>query len=126
MNVFDYVNAINYDKQDLFADPQAEKDYVPFIVNKSLSYFPDTILFANQMNINNLAPKQWQFEFLRNAVSKRRRYSKWTKKDAASDNLTLVAEYYQYSLQKAAEIVDLLSAEQLDHIKETLNKGGRQ
>lgn len=36
MNVWDFVNAINQSKEDLFVDPQADKDYIPFIVNKSL------------------------------------------------------------------------------------------
>lgn len=125
MNVFDYVNAINFDKQDLFADPQAEKDYVPFVVNRALSYFPDTILFANEMNINNLAPKQWQFDFLRHAVSKRRRYAKWAKKEIQPNDVALVSEYYKYSLAKAMEVMPLLSIEQLEHIKEEMHKGGR-
>lgn len=126
MNVFDYVNAINFDKQDLFVDPQAEKDYVPFVVNRALSYFPDTVMYANQMNINNLAPKQWQFDFLRHAISKRRRYSKWAKKETSTEDMAVVAEYHKYSLQKAAEIVDLFTPEQIEHMRSFINKGGRQ
>ena len=61
MNVFDFVNSINYDKRDLFEDPQAEKDYVPFLVNRSLSYFPDTALYANEMNQQAGIPKRWQY-----------------------------------------------------------------
>ena len=125
MTPFDFVNSITFDKQDRFEDPQAEKDYVPFIVNRALSYFPDTVLYANQMNINNLAPKQWQFDFLRHSISKRRRFAKWAKKEVAPDTVSLVSEYYKYSIAKTMEILPLLSPEQLEHIKQEMYKGGK-
>ena len=125
MTPFDFVNSITFDKKDLFEDPQAQKDYVPFIVNRALSYFPDTVLYANEMNINNLAPKEWQFDFLRASISKQRRFAKWAKKEIASDTVALVSEYYKYSLAKAMEVLPLLSPEQLEYIKQQMDKGGR-
>ncbi len=80
MSPFDFLNSINDTKKDLFEDPQAEKDYNAFLVNRGLSYFPDTILFANEMNIKRDTPKQWQFDFLRLAIPKKKRFSKWHKK----------------------------------------------
>lgn len=125
MSPFDFVNAINFGKQDLFEDPQAEKDYVPFIINRALSYFPDTVLYANEMNINNTAPKQWQFDFLRNSITKRKRFSKWAKKDSHSDDITAVSNYYKYSLEKASEIISLLSDKQIEYIKQQMELGGK-
>ena len=125
MTPFDFINSINFDKKNLFEDPQAEKDYVPFIVNRGLSYFPDTVFLANEMNRVSSAPKRWQFDFLLNSVSKRKRFSKWSKKDAVTDDLTLVQEYYKYSKEKALEALSLLSKQQLDAIRHTMNKGGK-
>lgn len=125
MSPFDFVNAITYNKQDLFEDPQAEKDYVPFVVNRALSYFPDTVLYANEMNRNNSIPKQWQFEFLKGTISKRKRFSKWAKKDQAPDALAAVSEYYKYSSEKAMEAISILSTEQIEYIKQQMDKGGK-
>jgi hypothetical protein len=125
MTPFDFINAINLTKKNLFEDPQAEKDYVPFLVNRGLSYFPDTVLYANEMNRNSGIPKDWQFSFFLNTIPKKKRFSKWHKKDADSESLTLVKEYFGYSSEKALEALSILSDEQLTMIKEKLYKGGK-
>ena len=125
MTPFDFINAINLTKKNLFEDPLAEKDYVPFIVNRGLSYFPDTVLYANEMNRNAGIPKDWQFSFFLNTISKKRRFSKWAKADAESSSLELVKEYYGYSSEKAKEALSVLSDEHLIMIKEKLYKGGK-
>ena len=126
MTPFDFINAINLTKKDLFAeDPQANKDYVPFIVNRGLSYFPDTILYANEMNRNSGIDSDWQFSFLLNSISKKKRFSKWAKKDAETEDFRLVKEYFGYSDSKAQEALSVLSGNQLTMIKEKLYKGGK-
>ena len=125
MTPFDFVNAINFGKQDLFEDPQAEKDYVPFLVNRALSYFPDTVLYANAINVNSTMPKQWQFDFLRNSITKRKRFSKWSKKESYSEDVTAVSKFYKYSMEKASEVVSILSKEQIAFIKQQMDKGGK-
>jgi hypothetical protein len=126
MTPFDFINAINLTKKDLFAeDPQANKDYVPFIVNRGLSYFPDTILYANEMNRNSGIDSDWQFSFLLNSISKKKRFSKWAKKDAETEDFRLVKEYFGYSDSKAQEALSVLSDNQLTMIKEKLYKGGK-
>jgi hypothetical protein len=125
MSPFDFINAINVTKQDLFKDPQAVKDYEPYIVNKGLSYFPDTVMYANEMNINLSIPKDWQFHFLLNKIPKKKRFSKWHKKEAESKELALVKEYFGYSSEKANDALSILSEEQLNMIKEKLYKGGK-
>lgn len=122
---FDYVNAINFSKENLFEDPQADKEYIPFLVNRALSYFPDTILYANEANRLNQMPKEWQFEFLRGSVPKRKRFAKWAKKEVNSEDITRISCFYKYSAGKAAEVIDLLSLEQIEYIKEEMYKGGK-
>jgi hypothetical protein len=125
MSPFDYINAINFTKQNLFEDPQAHKDYNAWIINKGLSYFPDTLLYANEMNRHYGIPKNWQFSFLLNSIAKKKRFSKWSKKDAISESLRLVKEYYGYSNEKAKQALSVLSDEQLAMIEQKLYKGGK-
>lgn len=125
MNVFDFVNEINFGKRNILGDAQSEKDYVPFIVNRSLSYFPDTVLLANEVNLHSQLPKQWQFDFLRHSVPKKRRFSKWVKKVDRTEDLSPISQYYKYSMRKAAEALELLTADQVSTIKREMDKGGR-
>ena len=64
MNPFDYVNAINYSKENIIIDDITESGYNGFMTNRSLSYFHDTILMANEMNINHHLDNKLQFDFL--------------------------------------------------------------
>jgi hypothetical protein len=126
MSPFDFLNAINLTKKDLFAeDPLNKKDYAPFIVNRGLSYFPDTVLYANEMNQNSQIPIEWQFSFFLNSISKKKRFSKWSKKDAETEDFRLVKEYFGYSDNKAQDALNILSKDQLIMIKEKLYKGGK-
>ena len=126
MSFFDFLNAINDSKKDLLReDPLTEKDYVPFMINRGLSYFPDTILYANEMNSVASIPKQWQFDFYRLAIPKRKRFSKWHKQDKIEEDVKLVMREYDYSHQKALQIIDLLTESQLKELREKYNSGGR-
>jgi hypothetical protein len=79
MNPFDFINAINYSKKDVMVDDLTEKEYNSFIVNRSLSNFSDTVLYANEMNINHHLDARLQFDFFINIIKKRKRFSKWNK-----------------------------------------------
>lgn len=125
MNPFDFVNAINYDKQDIMVDDIAEKQYVPFMVNRSLSYFQDTVLMANEMNLNAHLDNRLQFDFFINIVRKRKRFSKWFKPETQSD-VEVVKTYYGYSNEKARQVLSLLTKDQIEALKKKVNKGGRK
>jgi hypothetical protein len=125
MNPFDYVNAINYSKKDIMVTRDDEKAYAPFMVNRSLSYFPDTVVIVNEMNKFHHLDSRLQFSFLINIIRKRKRFSKWVKPELEHD-LESVKEYYGYSNEKARQILSLLSPSQIKQIKEKVNKGGRK
>lgn len=126
MSPFDFLNAINTTKVDLLRqDPLNEKDYSPYMVNRGLSYFSDSIMMANEMNRHSGIPKKWQNDFLLNTISKKKRFSKWHKKDANSDSLQLVMDYYKYSTERAKEVLSIFTDEQIEIIKQKMNKGGR-
>jgi hypothetical protein len=126
MSFFDYLNAINVTKKDLMKeDPLSEKDYVPFMINRGLSYFPDTVLYANEMNRFASIPKDWQFAFYLNSIKTKKRFSKWHKKDQNSEDLNLIMKAYGYSSQKAAEALEILTDEQLASIRANYDAGGK-
>ena len=125
MNPFKFTDAINYTKEDIMIDDITEKAYNPFLINRSLSYFPDTVLAANEMNRNHHIDNRLQFDFFINIIRKRKRFSKWFKPAQISD-LEIVKEYYGYSNEKARQILTLLSTEQMNELKTKVAKGGRK
>ena len=125
MNPFDYVNSVNYSKKDIMVSPAEEKAYNPFMMNRSLSYFSDTVVIANEMNRYHHLDSRLQYQFLINMVRKRKRFSKWVKPELEND-LESVKEYYGYSNEKARQALPLLSPSQIQKIKEKVNKGGRK
>ena len=106
-------------------DQQAEAGYVPFITNRTLSYFPDTIMHANLMNNRNHIDNKLQYSYLINSIRPRKRFTKWAKKMEDND-LEAVKQYYNYNDVKAESAMALLSPDQLIIIKQRLNEGGRQ
>ena len=125
MNPFEFLNDINYGKKYIMVDDLAEKAYDPFMVNRSLSYFQDTVLSANEMNINHHIDKRLQNDFLINMVRKRKRFSKWDKPNSNSD-VEVVKEYYGYNNEKARNALTLLTSEQIDILRQKVYKGGRK
>ena len=125
MNHFDYLNSINYSKENIMHDNLDEKAYNSFMVNRGLSYFNDTVIYANEMNKYAHIDSKLQYDFLRTLIRKRKRFSKWTKEDKNSD-IDLIKEYYGYSKEKAFQVLPLLSKEQLAFISKKLSKGGRK
>ena len=125
MNPFNYLNAINYTKQNIMVDDLTEKAYNPFMVNRSLSYFNDTVLFANEMNQHPHLDNRLQFDFFINIVRKKRRFSKWNKPETVSD-VEVVKEYYGYNNEKARQALSLLTSKHIDELKKKVYKGGRK
>lgn len=126
MTPFDFLNSINDTKVNLIdKDPQNKKDYSSFMVNRGMSYFPDTILYANEMNVNRDIPVEWQYDFFLAAIPKRKRFSKWAKKDKTPDTIKVVMKEYNYSEAKALDIINILTNEQLKAIVNKHSTGGR-
>ena len=121
----DYLYSINQSKKNILDnDLDAQKKYPPYIVNRCLSSFTDTILFANEMNRNPHLPNKMQYDFFINSVKPRKRFSPWARKDSI-DYLDVVKEYYGYNDDKALQALRILTKDQLDTIKKSLSKGGK-
>ena len=124
---FDYVNTLTTTKVNMMRDSEndtlAEKAYEPWLVNKALSYFPDTILHANLMNQYHHLDKRPQYECLINSIRHKKRFAKWVK-NASNEELELVCAYYKCNRVIGQEYLSLLSSEQLDIMKKQQDTGG--
>lgn len=137
LTFFDFLNSINggLKSPDLFQNERdvsskegaqvdsVENQYVPFMVNRGLSYFRDTVLYANEMNRHYRLPGKLQYDFLRSSLRPQKRFAKWLKKESDED-VKLVMKAYGYSMPKATAALSLLTDEQKESLRVYLDKGG--
>lgn len=123
MNPFDYVNSVSHIKKDIMVTDLDEKEYEPYLVNKALSYHPDTVLYANEMNMRHSIDKKLQYQYYLNIIRPKKRFAKWVKK-TDSRELEYVKRYYNYSDEKAEQVLSVLSTQQIEQIIQRLNEGG--
>ena len=124
----DYLQAINETKKPLLDsdDKEWEKKYPPFVINRCLSMFYDTVMHSNEMNGLHFLPKTMQFHYLINSIRKKKRFGgKWLSQAKLKD-MDIVKEYYGFSNAKAKEALTLLTKDQIEIIRNNLNKGGRK
>ena len=122
----DWLNSINYTKQNLIADdPSAISSYPSYIINRCLSGSVDSILFSNEMNLNAHLDRDMQYTFLLNILRKRKRFSPWLKKEQIND-LDLVKKHYGYSNEKAKVALTLLTKSQIESLRQKHDMGGRR
>lgn len=107
-----------------FEDERDYKDYVPFIVNRALSYHSDCLLYVSELNRLNCLSPDMQYRYLLNSIrSMKRPFQKWQKLET-DKNLECVKTYFGYSNQKAKEALRILNDEQIAEIRRKTDKGG--
>ena len=118
MKLGEYLNAINHTKETLLDtdDESVEKEYTPYIINRCLSYFPDTIFHVNEMNRFTNIDKKLQFDYLTNSIRKRKRFSKWMKTEKIKQ-LEVIKRHYNYSYQKAKEVLSFFNEEDIKELE---------
>jgi hypothetical protein len=110
----DILPSIMQTKQHILEE---EKDYNAFMVNRALSYHPDCIMYANEMNQNFNVDQKPQYDYLINKIrAKKRPFVKW-EKPVKEDDLLAVKLFFGYSDKKALECLKILTQEQLHIIK---------
>ena len=119
----DWLNSINFNKENLMEDPAVKKDYPPYIINRCLSGHLDCVMFANEMNKYSFLDKDMQYSFYLNTLRKKKRFSPWLRKDKVTD-LEIIKQYYGYSNEKASQALKILTPEQISYIKQRLDTGG--
>ena len=136
---FTFINSINQGKKgthllkDCKADQSLEyenpespdKAYIPFIINRGFSYFKDTVLCANEMNMKTDLPNRMQYDFYKNMITAKKRFSKWGKKPQTFDDIKLLQKHYNYSREKAESVYNILSKKQIQQLQSLHDKGGR-
>ena len=126
---FSFINDINQGKKNLMLDENGEHSdllehvYNPFVTNRTLSYFNDTVFHANEMNKNHHIDSALQYSYLINTIRKRKRFSKWYKPEEL-ESVEAIKEYYNCSDEKARQFVALLTHEQINDLKQRVYKGG--
>lgn len=128
INPFEFVDSVGFTKRNLIREAEdpaaAEREYNPFIVNRALSYHIDAIHYANEMNFHRDLGGLLAVDFLINTLRKRKRFAKWAK-PVVEDDVGIVMEYHGYNRARATEALRLLTSEQLDSMRATLERGGR-
>ena len=119
----DWLNSINFTKENLIEDPSTIKDYAPYVINRCLSGNLDSIMYANEMNKYSFLQKDMQYSFYLNSLRKKKRFSPWLRKDKVTD-LEIIKQYYGYSNEKASNALKILTPEQINFIKQRLEIGG--
>ena len=120
LKLSDWLNSINFRKNDLIENID---NYSPFIINKAMSGYIDTLFFANELNRFHFLDKDIQYKYYLKVIKKKRRYAPWLK-STGDDNISAIKEYNNYSDKKAKSVLDLLSVDHLTEIKKSLYKGG--
>jgi hypothetical protein len=122
MTPFDFVDLVLHKKK---SDEELDfKDYAPFIVNRSLSYHLDCVLYANEINFWPSIDKDMQYQYLLNSIRPiKRKFAPW-QKSKNDENIDCVKTYFGYSNQKAKEALRILTDEQIAEIKRKTDKGG--
>ena len=120
MELKDWLNSINFNKEDLRENISS---YPPYIVNRCLSGHLDCVMFVNEMNKYHFLDKDMQYSFFLNTLRKKKRFSPWLRKEKATD-LECVKQYYGYSNEKASQALKILTPEQINFIKQRLDIGG--
>ncbi|MCK5019983.1 MAG: DNA polymerase clamp loader subunit A [Candidatus Peribacteraceae bacterium] len=107
-NLIEFINAINQTKQDLMVDEQARKDYMAYVVNRGMSQWIDTVLFASEMNKRPGLSKEMQNTFYLRSVRKNKRYGKWAKVFKPTADVMVIAKYFEVNYDKAVESINIL------------------
>jgi hypothetical protein len=119
-----WLTSINFSKENLIEEiPENISSYTPYVINKCVAGHLDTILFANELNQYPYISKDMQYAFYLHSLRKKKRYTPWVKKEDA-ENLAAIKEYYGYNDKRALEALRLLNREEINFIKQRLNKGG--
>ncbi len=120
-----FLEDINTGKKNILRMyPETEKDLQPFILNRAFSMDKFTVMFANEMNAKPHISKRMLYDFYIYGLPKARRHAPWAKK-INEDDILAVMEYYQYSEQRALEVMPLLSSDDIEKIKIKIDKGGK-
>lgn len=125
-SIFDIINDLSHKKERLIdKDPENVKLIKQFMINRAFSFGSDTVLYANEMNKAGKISNRMFYDYYFHSLRPRKRYNKWIKKTKV-DFIEDVMKYFNYNHKRAAEALTILSIEQLESIRRTLDTGGKK
>lgn len=128
MNPFDFIKDASFEKKDLIknaVNPElAEKEYNSWLTNEAFSLYPDTILHANRMNFYHDTASYAQYLYFLNALRRKKRFAKWVKNKKTPEEIEMICELYQVSVEKAKEYRAILSDKDMKELKKYMTEGG--
>ena len=77
------------------------------------------------MNMNYHLPARMQYDFYKNALRPRKRFSKWFKAIPNSADIKIIMDHYSYSSEKARNVLDLFDKDELKALHRLHEKGGK-
>ena len=116
-------NSVTSNKQHLDMEGLVEFKYDAFRLNRTLSNYIDTISVADDLNRNYHLDFKLQYDYAFYKIKKGKRWFKRPDKDKNAD-LALIREHYKYNIERAKEVLRILSPEQLQIIRKEKEKGG--
>lgn len=106
MKLGDILNSINTGKEPIITG-ENERVYVPFVVNRCFSNFPDTVFQANELNAGHVVDRKMHYDYLFHTIRKRKRFSPWLRKEESKE-LEAVKWLYGVSHKKGQEFLRIL------------------
>jgi len=126
IGLFDWLNALNSSKTELMVDEASEKSFDPFIIRRGVAQNMDTVLLAQEMNKLHALPKRMVHDFFMKAITRKKRYGKWAKKEVVDSGITVISAYYKVSIREATEYAKLMTPEQIKELEGRMDQGGRK
>jgi hypothetical protein len=119
LNPFEFIDAVGASKIDVVAnsdDPsEAIKKYSPWLSNKHFSYFNDSVLHANEMNISHGLDPYLQYRYYLSVLPPRKRFTKWSS-ITDGDSVAAVSEWYGINRRRAREAIKILPKSAVEDI----------
>ena len=128
--VFDFINDFSHLKENIVENSdnpeETIKDYNAYLSNRTMSYFPDALSYAQELNLYHsvLTPRQ-QFDYYFYGLRKKKRFSKQAKIDKP-ENLAMIQDIYGFDRKKAITALKILTENQLSDLKIQYEMGKKQ
>ena len=120
---FTFISSVSDTKVNMLTDdPETIKDYNPFITNRGFGYFPDTVLYANELNMLPNMPKEAQYLYYLGSLRKRKRFSKWHKLEKDLDQ-ELIQNTYNCRPEVAKQYKKILTEKNIETLRNLQNTG---
>lgn len=126
MSPFDIIKSIQ-EKTEFPLEEWNEKEYIPFVINKSMSFIKEYIPYVDAMNMYPDLPAKMQCLFYYHAIPRGKKYSKWLKDETVRDSslIEMIAKEYGINIRLAEQYLKLLDDEKIEIIRKRNDCGGR-